>query len=119
MTDVTTVVDTYIAIWNETDPARRRELIGQAWTDDASYVDPHMETEGADGIDAMVAAVQERFPGHRFELAVEPEAHHDRVRFGWRLLPADGAGPIAAGTDIARLAGDGRLREVTGFLEAA
>src|SRR3954447_22601832 len=60
-TDVANVVDTYLAAWNETDADRRRELIAQTWTDDASYVDPHMAGEGPDGIDAMVAAVQERF----------------------------------------------------------
>jgi hypothetical protein len=118
MTDVKTVVDGYIAMWNETDAGRRRELIARTWTDDATYVDPHMTGEGPDGIDAMVAAVQERFPGHRFDLAVEPDAHHDRVRFGWRLV-AGGDQAVAAGTDFARLAEDGRLREVTGFLEAA
>src|SRR4051794_10587510 len=40
MIDFTGVVDRYIAIWNETDPARRRDLVGQTWTDDATYVDP-------------------------------------------------------------------------------
>jgi hypothetical protein len=118
MSDVKTVVDGYIAMWNETDPGRRRDLIARTWTDDATYLDPHMAGEGPDGIDAMVAAVQERFPGHRFDLAVEPDAHHDRVRFGWRLV-AGGDEAVAAGTDFARLAEDGRLREVTGFLEAA
>jgi hypothetical protein len=117
MTDVNTVVDGYIAMWNETDAGRRRELIARTWTDDATYLDPHMAGDGPDGIDAMVAAVQERFPGHRFDLAVQPDAHHDRVRFGWRLV-GDGDQAIAAGTDFARVAEDGRLREVTGFLEA-
>jgi SnoaL-like protein len=118
MSDVKAVVDGYIAMWNETDADRRRELIARTWTEDATYVDPHMSGDGPDGIDAMVAAIQERFPGHRFHLAVEPDAHHDRMRFGWRLIGADERA-VAAGTDFARLGDDGRLREVTGFLEAA
>jgi hypothetical protein len=118
MTDVATVVERYIDMWNETDPDRRREIIAQAWTDDASYLDPHMAGDGPEGIDAMVAAVQERFPGHRFRLAAGPDTHHDRVRFGWTLHATDEQA-IAAGTDFDNLAGDGRLREVTGFLEAA
>jgi hypothetical protein len=61
MTDITTIVDGYIA--------------------------------------AMIGGAQQQFPGHRFELASGPDAHHDRVRFAWTLT------------------GDGRLQAVTGFLE--
>jgi hypothetical protein len=119
MTDVSTVVDAYIDMWNESDPARRREIIARAWAQDASYLDPHFSGDGPDGIDAMVAAVQEQFPGHRFRLAMGPEAHHDRVRFGWQLVSDASGQAVAAGTDFATLDGDGRLRDVTGFLEAA
>ena len=118
MADVATVVERYIAMWNETDPERRRSIIAEAWTDDATYLDPGMAGDGPDGIDAMVAGVQERFPGHRFELSAGPDAHHDRVRFSWHLV-ADGGGPIATGHDFATLSDDGRLRSVTGFLETA
>jgi hypothetical protein len=82
MTDPRTpVIDRYIAIWNETDPVRRRDLIAQTWTEDASYLDPLMAGDGPAGIDAMVAGVQERFPGHRFRRTGEVDAHHDRVWF--------------------------------------
>ncbi|HEY3020185.1 MAG TPA: nuclear transport factor 2 family protein [Solirubrobacteraceae bacterium] len=119
MTDVATVVDGYIAMWNEADPERRRSIIAETWADDAAYLDPLMSGEGADGIDAMVAGVQERFPGHRFELSAGPDAHHDRVRFAWQLYGPNGGGAVAAGVDFATLASDGRLRAVTGFLEPA
>ena len=47
---INSVVDTYIASWNEGDETRRRELVGQAFTDDARYLDPLMAGEGTDGI---------------------------------------------------------------------
>lgn len=115
MTDINRTVDRYVAIWNEGDADRRRALIAETWTDDASYVDPLMTGEGRDGIDAMIAGAQQQFPGHRFELSAGPDAHHDRVRFAWELHGADG--PVAAGVDFALVADDGRLRAVTGFLE--
>jgi hypothetical protein len=118
MTEVMTVVDGYIAMWNETDPERRRSIIEQTWTDDGTYVDPHADVEGADGIDALVVAVQEQFAGHRFVLAAGPDAHHDRVRFTWQLVAESGEA-VATGVDFATVADDGRLRAVTGFLEAA
>jgi hypothetical protein len=118
MTELIAVVDGYIAMWNETDPERRRFIIEQTWTADGSYVDPHAEVAGAEGIGALVAAVQEQFPGHRFVLASGPDAHHDRVRFTWQLVAESGAA-VATGLDVAVVADDGRLRAVTGFLEAA
>jgi SnoaL-like domain len=117
--EVTTVVDGYIAMWNETSAEARRAIIAETWTEDATYLDPLMSGEGAAGIDAMVSGVQEQFPGHRFELTAGPDHHHDRVRFAWRLVDANGGPAVAHGVDFATLADDGRLRSVTGFLEPA
>jgi hypothetical protein len=117
MTDITNVIHNYIAAWNESDPARRRAIVGDTFADDATYLDPLMSGEGQDGIDAMIAAAQQQYPGHRFELAMGPDAHNDRVRFAWTLVGADG--PVGGGVDFATVADDGRLRAVTGFLEPA
>jgi hypothetical protein len=117
MTDITTVVHNYIAMWNETTPEDRRAIIAETFADDASYLDPIMSGDGRAGIDAMVAGAQKQFPGARFELAAGPDAHHDRVRFAWRLVTGEGAQPVAAGVDFATVDHDGRLRAVTGFLE--
>ena len=121
MSDITTIVNDYIAGWNEGDAGRRRALVAQAYTEDARYVDPMMSGEGHDGIAAMIGGAREQFPGHRFVLADGPDAHHNRVRFTWHLVAegGDGAAPAAIGVDFARVAGDGRLAEVTGFLEPA
>jgi hypothetical protein len=117
MTDIANIVDTYIAAWNEPDPQRRRDLVARTWTEDGSYLDPLMSGAGPDGIAAMIGGAQEQFPGHRFELAGAPDAHHDRVRFTWYLRPTAGGDPVAVGIDFAVVAEDGRLRSVTGFLE--
>jgi hypothetical protein len=114
-TSIATVVETYIASWNEGDATRRRELVGATFTDDARYLDPLMSGSGADEIAAMIGAAQAQFPGHRFELAYGPDAHNDVVRFAWSLV-GDG-GTVAKGVDFATVASDGRLRNVTGFLE--
>lgn len=117
ITDMTDLIGRYIAAWNETDPQRRGALIARIWTEDASYVDPMMEGHGHAELNAMIGAVRERFPELRFRLFGTPEAHHARVRFSWELVPE--AGPVVAkGTDFAALAEDGRLRSVTGFLDA-
>ena len=117
MTEITTVVDSYIAMWNETRPDARRDLVERTWAEDAKYLDPLMSGAGQDGIDAMVAAAQQQFPGHRFELTQGPDAHNDYVRFAWKLVGEQGGQAVAAGVDFGTVAEDGRLRAVTGFLE--
>jgi hypothetical protein len=77
-TSTAKVVDGYFAIWNQTDPDRRRELIATTWTDDASYVDPLFEASGPAALDEMVATVHQRYPDHRFRLTAPVEAHHER-----------------------------------------
>jgi SnoaL-like domain len=116
MMDTNTLVADYIAMWNEPDAGRRRELVARTVTADAEYVDPVMEGAGIDGIATMIGAAQEQFPGHRFSLHSGPEEHHGRVRFSWSLS-ADGDAPVAIGTDVASLSDDGRMRSITGFLD--
>jgi len=114
-TDPTELIDRYIAMWNETDAGRRRALIARTWTEGASYLDPVMQGEGRSGIDAMVAGVQQRFPGHRFRRTSPVDAHHDRLRFSWELAPE--AGPaLVKGTDVGFVT-DGRLATITGFFD--
>jgi hypothetical protein len=113
---LTRIVDGYFEMWNETDPARRREVITATWAPGAGYVDPMFAADGHDALDTMVAAVHQRFPGHRFRLTEAADGHHDRARWGWELAGPDG--PVAAGVDFAVLDAEGRLREVTGFFAA-
>ncbi|HEY7579102.1 MAG TPA: nuclear transport factor 2 family protein [Acetobacteraceae bacterium] len=116
MNTLTDLIDRYIAAWNETDAGRRRDLIARTWSEAASYRDPLLQGDGPDGIDAMIAAVQERYPGHRFRRTGEVESHHDRVRFTWDLAPEDGE-PLVKGTDFGVVAADNRLAAITGFFD--
>jgi len=116
--DLNTLINRYIDAWNETDAEQRRQLVAGTWTEDGDYLDPLMSGSGHDSIATMIALAQQQFPEHRFELSFGPDAHNDRVRFAWRLYGRDGDAPVAAGVDFATVAGDGRLRSVTGFLES-
>lgn len=112
------VVERYLATWNETDATRRRELIAETWSPECYYVDPVFDASGPDEIDAMVEGFHAQFPGLRFQLVGEIETHHDRLRFRWDLLAANGE-IQAAGTDVATLSSDGLLLDVTGFFDQA
>lgn len=114
---ISDAVNGYFAMWNETDPLRRRAVTTATWSDDASYIDPLFAADGRDGLDAMAAAVHEQFPGHRFRLTGPVDAHHGRARWNWELTAPDDGPAVVSGVDFAVLAPDGRLRMVTGFLD--
>ena len=115
MTDIHAIASRYIELWNERTPNRRRELLAANWTPDARYVDPLMRGDGHDGLDALIAGVQQRFPDFRFRLLGEANGYGEHVRFSWGLGP-DGVDSPIKGTDFAIIE-DGRIRRVTGFLD--
>jgi hypothetical protein len=112
------LIDRYFAMWNTTDDDARRDVVATTWTPNATYVDPLMTAEGHDGLVAMVRAVHEQYPGHEFRLTGAVDAHHDRVRWEWQLTAPDGGAVLVNGVDFAVVAADGRLAQVTGFIEA-
>jgi SnoaL-like domain len=107
----------YIAVWNELDAKHRRALIDQTFTPDIRYVDPMVTSNSHAGIDAMIDAVQNNFPGLRFALRGKQDGHNNVARFSWTLGRAS-AEPVAYGTDVVIVAEDGRIQTVTGFLDA-
>jgi hypothetical protein len=112
----TDLVTDYIGAWNATDPADRRARLERLCTADVRYVDPLADVTGTDALDALIAGVQESFPGMRFSPVGEPDAHHDVCRFRWGLGP-EGAEPVVIGFDVAAVAADGRIATVHGFLD--
>jgi len=115
MTNIQNIATNYIELWNERAADRRRDMLKANWTDDASYIDPLMSGDGRDGVDALIAGVQQRFPEFKFRLLGEPNGFGDHLRFSWGLGPDGGDSPIK-GTDFAVLS-DGRIRSITGFLD--
>jgi hypothetical protein len=114
----TTVVDTYLATWNETDPAKRAELIDASLGADLWYRDPMLEADGRDAYDSMIAAVQAQFPGLVMSRTSPVDGHRDLVRFNW-ALGKPGEAPTFAGLDVAKFDGEGKLHRIIGFAPEA
>jgi len=109
-------VEAYVATWNETDAARRQAAVARAWEAAGRYRDPLMASDGHAGIDAMLAAVQARFPGFVLRRTSKVDSHNDCARFAWSLGPA--AGPaVVEGVDFCALSPEGRLVSVVGFID--
>jgi hypothetical protein len=118
MSDITNIVHRYIDSWNETDADRRRALIAEVFTPDASYTDPLIAAKGREAIEQFVAAAQQQFAGLVFSLGGPIDAHHDQARFTWHLGAPGAAEPVVIGFDVA-VTDNGRLREVYGFIDKA
>jgi SnoaL-like domain len=110
------IIERYIAAWNETDDAKRRELVGALWAADGSYTDPLADVRGPEAIAELIGAAQQQFPGFVFTLGGPVDANHDQARFTWHLGPA-GAEAVVIGFDVVVLDGDGRIASVHGFLD--
>lgn len=107
------IVDRYLACWNEPDSSRRDLLVAEAWTPDARSVDPLADVAGHAGISAMMGAIQAQMPGHRFSLVGDVNAHHDVVHWAWTMSDPSGA-TVIAGIDTAVI-DEGRIALLVGF----
>ncbi len=117
MSDLTTTVTRYLAIWNEADADKRAAAIAELFTADAPYIDPLAAVEGHEGVAAVIAVARDQFKGLGFELLGTVDTHHNLARFQWGLVTEPGAEPIAIGFDVAVTAEDGRIKGVYGFLD--
>ena len=117
MPEITETIDTHLAGYCEADPERRRALLDQVWAADGEFVDPPLEGRGPEAIAALVDAVLQHFPDHRFRRTSEVDVHHGHARYAWELVGPDGPdGTVAiTGLDVATLDADGRLTRIIGF----
>lgn len=129
--ELTQLGDRYVALWNEADPANRRKLIQELWTEDGAQVivDPPQEirdaaanlaipapplaVHGHDGLDRRAARAYEMFiaPGaHTFELGSPLIALHEGlVGLRWVMVQRSDGAVVAGGYDVLALAADGRI----------
>ena len=118
MSNIESVIESYVASWNETDPARRQSSLAASCAANLSYRDPVMVSDGQAGLDAMLAGVQAKFPGFVLKRISKVDSHNNAVRFAWSLGPA--AGPsVVEGVDFATLSADGKLANIVGFIDKA
>jgi SnoaL-like domain len=115
MDDSKEIAERYVASFNETDPARRRELLEALYTAESTYTDPNVDLRGPAEIDGFIAQTQEQFPGYTFTLGGPVDAHHDQARFQWHGGPADEPDRYI-GFDVI-VAEDGHIRSVYGFMD--
>jgi hypothetical protein len=124
------LADRYVALWNEPDPDRRREMIAGLWTEDGSQIlqPPEeirevaarpgigmtaiLEARGYAEIEARAATAYEKWVGSdglSFRRLDDVERLNDVVKFHWEAVTPDGE-VVAVGLNFLVLAADGRIQ---------
>lgn len=116
-TPLETLVDNWLAAYCQPDAARRLAAIRAVWNEHGHLVDPPLEGRGHQGIADAGGALLAQFPGHAFERSTALDAHHNFLRYGWRLLNHECVA-VVEGLDVVELDVDGRLMRVVGFFGA-
>lgn len=70
--------------------------------------------EGKAALVNHISGFHQQFPGARIELTSAIDAHHNRLRFTWRMVLADQS-VFLEGVDFSEIGSDGKLRYVVGF----
>jgi hypothetical protein len=111
MTEAEKLAELYIAVWNETDPQKRREMIAKLWVADGVHYVGSREVQGYDALEQRIAGSHEknvRDGGYRFE-ASAVRALRDAVTLDWDMVPATGGDVASSGRDIFIVDADHRI----------
>lgn len=101
-------VDALFAAWSEPDAATRAGLLVEATTDDIGFRDPYATITGRNDLNDHLTALQKHMPGTRLVRDGDPQQCQGTALVRWT------AGK-ASGTNVLRVAPDGRIADVVGF----
>ena len=131
------LADRYVALWNEADPERRRQLIAELWTENGSQIlqPPQemreiaaspgiglaatLEARGHAELEARAATSYEHWVGSEglsFRGRDDAERLGDVVKFHWEAVSPDGE-VTAVGLVFLVLAADGRIERDYVFIK--
>jgi hypothetical protein len=131
------LVERYVALWNEPDPAVRRAGIRDLWARDGAQVlqppedmrtaaaalgfpSTTLEVRGHDDLEFRVTRAHEEFvaPG-RYRFRARPNAArlHDVVKFNWEMVDGGDGSVAAVGLDVMLVDPEDRIRVDYQFIE--
>jgi hypothetical protein len=89
----------YIAVWNETGPQKRREMIADLWAPEGRHYVGVREVQGYEALEQRIIGSHEknvRDGGYLFKVTTV-RALHDAVTVDWDMVQPAGGKVVAAG----------------------
>jgi hypothetical protein len=117
MQQVQQLVERYVAVWNETDPAARRRAIEQLWTPDGEHYVKTTEVRGHDALERRIRDSHDKNVargGNRFRAACNIQELRDVVTFNWEMIRDDRV--LATGLEFLVLDPHGRIQRDYQFI---
>jgi uncharacterized protein YndB with AHSA1/START domain len=115
--EASALLDRYLALWAEPDPAARRAGLAAVVTDDVGFRDAFGCTSGRDDLLDHIAAVQTHMPGVRMIRTGDVRQCQGTAVVDWVAQTADGQAR-GSGTNVFDLGPDGRIAGVVGLRKA-
>lgn len=104
--------DRYVAVWNETDPAARRDAIAQLWRPDGVHYVTTREARGYAALEERIIGSHNknvRDAGHVFRAVKNAQALHGVVTFNWEMVRPATDEVLAVGLEFLQVDADGRI----------
>ena len=103
-------------VFGENDPARRRAVIDEIFTEDCVFCDPNNGIyRGRDEIDRIAGVIKATHPDFQYQPIAEPDVSGDGGRIQW-VSGRPGEAPAYAGTDFI-LVREGRIAALYLFFD--
>jgi hypothetical protein len=108
------LIDIYCAAWSEPNSIEREHILKTVWAENATYTDPRTHVGGLKELVEHIGRVLAGRPDAKVVRTTVVDSHHGLVRFGWRVVQADGT-MLPEGLDFAEISSEGKLLRIAGF----
>lgn len=112
MKTVEDLVQAFVDVWNERDPARRGEMVRSLWMPDGRHLMGVQDVRGHAALEERVATSHRRSvaeKGYIFRPASAIQSLPGVVKFRWDMARPDSGEVISAGVGFLAVNDDGRI----------
>jgi hypothetical protein len=110
------LAERYVAVWNEPNPAARRDAIAQLWLPDGAHYVTTREARGYAALEQRIIGSHDknvRDAGFMFRAVKNAQALREVVTFNWEMIRPPTNEVLAVGLEFLQVDADGRI--VTDF----
>ena len=106
------LADRYVAVWNEANPAARRDAIAQLWLPDGVHYVATREARGYAALEERIIGSHNknvRDGGYVFKAVKNAQALREVVTFNWEMIQPATAEVLAVGLEFLWVDADGLI----------